>query len=158
MFKVNNKDLRTMKIASFWCLNCWLWTDFTRYSSAFLFDVEQVNVDFINFNLHGNALHGKQTNQRRIADPHIIYDEALCGNIMSGSHYIPWKQHQYKWCRNRRPASVFCYLQFPWQNWKHCGRQRHRWLRHFSYWYLLSFFGARNITYCLLCWETVALW
>ena len=34
----------------------------------------------------------KQT--RGGSDSHIMYDEVLCGNIMSGNHYIPRKQYQ----------------------------------------------------------------
>ena len=33
MFKVNNKDTRTMLIASYWCLYCYLWIYFTPCSS-----------------------------------------------------------------------------------------------------------------------------
>ena len=74
--------------------------------------------------------------QRRISDPQIIYDGALCGNIMSGSHFVLTKQLQLRWWMNRRAVSI-CY--------------------YFTYWYLLSFLGARNIIYCFLCWETVVL-
>ena len=40
LFKVNNKDTRTM---SFWCLYCYLETDFTRCSVVAIVDFEQVN-------------------------------------------------------------------------------------------------------------------
>ena len=33
-------------------------------------------------------MHRKQTNQRWISDSQIIYDGALCDNIMSGGHFI----------------------------------------------------------------------
>ena len=39
----------------------------------------------LDLNLFVNALHRKHRNQRQISDPQIIYDEALCDNIMSGS-------------------------------------------------------------------------
>ena len=38
---------QTAKLASFWCLNCQLWTDFSPGSSALLFDFEYVNVDLV---------------------------------------------------------------------------------------------------------------
>ena len=49
MFKVNNKDTRMTKLASFWCLDYKLWTDFTPCSSALLFNFEHVNVNFVKF-------------------------------------------------------------------------------------------------------------
>ena len=42
MFKVNNKNTRTM---SFWCFYCELWAYFTHFSSVFA-DFEQVNVSW----------------------------------------------------------------------------------------------------------------
>ena len=39
----------------------------------------------LSFNLFGNVLHRKKTNQRRILDLQIIYDGALCDN---GSHFV----------------------------------------------------------------------
>ena len=41
MFKVNNKDIRTTSVISFWCLY------FTLFYSFSIFDFEQVNVSFI---------------------------------------------------------------------------------------------------------------
>ena len=38
----------------------------------------------LNFNLFGNVLHRKQTNQKQISDTKIIYDGVLCVN---GSHF-----------------------------------------------------------------------
>ena len=32
--KWTNKDTRTTSMTSFWCLYCWLWTDFTHYSGV----------------------------------------------------------------------------------------------------------------------------
>ena len=52
----------------------------------------------LSFNLFGNVLHRKQTNQRRISDPQIIYDGALYDN---GSHFVLTKQLQLRWWRNR---------------------------------------------------------
>ena len=40
--KVNNEDTRTT-MASFWCLYCYLWTDFTPCSGVSIADCEQVN-------------------------------------------------------------------------------------------------------------------
>ena len=80
----------------------------------------------LNFNLFGNVLHRKQKSQRRISDPQIIYDGALCDNIMSGSHFVLTKELQLRWCVNRRSPSVCYYFQFPWWNWKHGGGQRRR--------------------------------
>ena len=89
-------------------------------------------------------LRKKQTNQRRISDPQIIYDGALCDNIISGSHYALTKQLQLRWWRNRKAASVCYYLQFPWENWKHGRGEKPGGLKHFTYWYLVSFLGARE--------------
>ena len=45
MFKINNKDTRTMPITSFWCLLLILyWTYFTHYSTVSFVDFEQVNI------------------------------------------------------------------------------------------------------------------
>ena len=49
MVKVNNKDTTKTKLESFWCLNCYFWTDFTPCSSALLFNFEHVNVKFVKF-------------------------------------------------------------------------------------------------------------
>ena len=49
MFKVNNKDNRTTKLALSWGLNCELWIDLTSCASGFYFDFEHVNVDFVKF-------------------------------------------------------------------------------------------------------------
>ena len=46
MFKVNNKDIRTTLLASFWCLYCYLWTYFTPCSSVSFVDFEQINADW----------------------------------------------------------------------------------------------------------------
>ena len=83
------------KLALFWCLNCWLGTDFTHCSSAFLVDFEHVNVSFLNFNFFGNALRRKQTiflamlctENKPEADFTllIIYYASFCDNVMSGS-------------------------------------------------------------------------
>ena len=48
----------------------------------------------LNFNLFGNVLHRKQTNQMRILDLKIIYDGDLCDNILLGSHFLLPKQLQ----------------------------------------------------------------
>ena len=50
MFKVNNKNTRTMSLMPFGCFYCWLWTCFTLFSSASIVDFEQVNVSWIFFN------------------------------------------------------------------------------------------------------------
>ena len=60
----------------------------------------------INFNLFGNVLHRNETNQRRISDLRIIYDGALCEDIVPGSHYVLTKHLQVRWSRNRR-ASLY---------------------------------------------------
>ena len=44
MFKVNNKETRTMSMTSFWFLYCLLWIYFTHCSSVSIVDFEQVNV------------------------------------------------------------------------------------------------------------------
>ena len=157
------------KLALFWCLNCWLGTDFTHCSSAFLVDFEHVNVSFLNFHFFGNALHRKQT----------IFLVMLCtenkqtrGGFQTPHHLLciflrqcnvrkslrMRKQLQLRWWRNRRPASVCYYLRSPWQNWKHWGGQRPRGLQHSHTGVFSLFFSARNMIYCFLCWETVVLW
>ena len=46
LFKIKNTDTRTMSMTSFWCLYCQLWTDFTHCSDIFIFNFEQVNIDW----------------------------------------------------------------------------------------------------------------
>ena len=64
----------------------------------FKVNIKDISTDFIpcsallNFNLFGNVLHRKQTNQRRISDLHIICDGVLCDNIMSESQFVLTKQ------------------------------------------------------------------
>ena len=41
--KVNNKDIRTTSMTSFWCLYCYLLTDFTHCSSVSIADFGQLN-------------------------------------------------------------------------------------------------------------------
>ena len=43
MFKFNIKDTWTMPLASFWCLYCWLWTNFTLCSRVSIVNFEQIN-------------------------------------------------------------------------------------------------------------------
>ena len=50
MFKVNNKNTRTMSLTPFGCFYCWLWTYFTLFSSASIVDFEQVNISWVFFN------------------------------------------------------------------------------------------------------------
>ena len=42
MFKTNNKDTRTMPLASCWCLYCWLWTHSNFLSSVSIVNFEHV--------------------------------------------------------------------------------------------------------------------
>ena len=141
----HNKDTRTTKVASFWCPNRELWADFTSCSSAFLFDIEYVKLDLIKFYSFWKCfLQRKNTHHRQISDPQIIYDGALCGNVISGSHFPLAKQLQLRWRRNRKAASVCYHLQFPWENWKHGRGEKSRGLQHITYWYLISFLGARE--------------
>ena len=46
MFKVNNKDNRTLPMASFWCLYFQLWTYFTPCSGVSTVTFEQVNASW----------------------------------------------------------------------------------------------------------------
>ena len=46
MSKVNNRDTRTMSMASLWCLFFWLWTYFTPCSSVSIVKFEQVNANW----------------------------------------------------------------------------------------------------------------
>ena len=94
----------------------------------------------------------KKTNQRWISDQQIIYDGVLCDNIISGSHFALTKQIQLRWRRNSKAASLCYYLQFPWENWKHGRKEKPGGLKHSTYWYLISFLGARenNLLFSLL--------
>ena len=124
---------------------------------------------WLNFNLFGNVSHTKQTNQSRILDPKIIYYVALCDNKMSWYHFLLTKQPQLRWWRNSRYclsrmliSSVSMIKLKKWGKRKsrrtlHTGTL-HTGYQHFTYWYLLSFLGARNVIYCFLCWETVVFW
>ena len=47
MFRVNNKDTRTMSITSFWCLHCKLSTYSTTFSSVSSVDFELVNACWV---------------------------------------------------------------------------------------------------------------
>ena len=98
---------------------------------------------WLSFYLFGNVSHRKKV-QRWISDPQIIYDEALCDNIISRSHFALTKQLQLRRWRNRKAASVWYYLQFPWKNWNHGRVEKPGGLKHFTYWYLISFLGARE--------------
>ena len=46
MFKINNKNTRTTSLRLFWCFYCKLKTHFTPFSSVFIVDFEQVNVNW----------------------------------------------------------------------------------------------------------------
>ena len=46
LFKVNNKDIRTTSLTSFWRLYSDLWTDFTYCSGVSFIDFEQVKVGY----------------------------------------------------------------------------------------------------------------
>ena len=53
MFKVNNKNIRTTSVTSFWCFFCWLLTYFTPFPSVSINDLEhfycwvRCNVSFL---------------------------------------------------------------------------------------------------------------
>ena len=49
MFNVNNKDTRTMPLASFWYLYCSLWTYFYPCSTVSIVNFEQVNAGWGNW-------------------------------------------------------------------------------------------------------------
>ena len=44
MFKVNNKDIRTTLMMSFWRAYHWFWIYFTSFSKVFIADLEWVSV------------------------------------------------------------------------------------------------------------------
>ena len=44
-FKVNNKYTRMTSLMPFWCLHCWLWTDFTPCSGDSIAIFEQMKTD-----------------------------------------------------------------------------------------------------------------
>ena len=107
----------------------------------------------VNFNLLGNVSHRKQTNQRRISDPKIIYDGALSDNIMSRSHFVFTKQLQLRWCRNLRGAFVSNIFSSN-DNSGRMGEEKDPKDWNISLTGTFSFLGERNIIYCFLCWET----
>ena len=59
MFKVNNKNTRTMSMTSFWCFYCYLWTYFTPFSSASIVNFEQVNVSWVRIDFE-KIIHGQE--------------------------------------------------------------------------------------------------
>ena len=58
-----------------------------------------------NFNLFGNVLHRKQISQWPILDPQIIFDGAICDNML-GSQNVLSKQLQSRRSRNGRSACL----------------------------------------------------
>ena len=68
----------------------------------------------------------------------------FCDNIISGSHFVLAKQLQLRWRKNRKAASLWYYLQFPWENGKHGRGEKSGGLKHFRYLYLFSFLTARE--------------
>ena len=46
VFKVNNKNTRTMPLASFWCISCYPWTHFTSYSIVSIANFEHAIADW----------------------------------------------------------------------------------------------------------------
>ena len=46
-YRVNNKNTRTTSMTSFWCLDCYLKTDFTHCSGVSIDDFEQVNFEWV---------------------------------------------------------------------------------------------------------------
>ena len=42
MFKVNNENIRTTSMTSFWCFHCKLWTYFTPFSSVSIVNFQHV--------------------------------------------------------------------------------------------------------------------
>ena len=91
----------------------------------------------------------KKTNHRRISDPQIIYDGALCDNIISGSHFaLTLAAPMMK--KNRKAASLCYYLQFH-EKIGSMGEEKY----HIGTFFLFLVRG--KIIYCFLCWETVLL-
>ena len=99
---------------------------------------------WLSFYLFGNVSHRKKV-QKRISDPQIIYEEAFCDNITSRIHFALTKQLQLRRWRNRKAASACYYLQFPGENWNHGRVEKSGGLKHFTYWYRISFLGSREI-------------
>ena len=61
--------------------------------------------NLLNFNLFGNVLHRKQISQWPILDPQIIFDGAICDNML-GSQNVLSKQLQSRRSRNGRSACL----------------------------------------------------
>ena len=113
---------------------------------------------WLNFNLS----HRKKKKPEAISDPQIIYDGALCDNIISGSHFALTKQLQLRWCRNRKAASV-CHLLLllfiPHEKIGNMGEEKNSEDPSISRIGTFFLFSVRRKTiYCFLCWETVLLW
>ena len=67
MFKVNNKNIRRTSMTSFWCSYCYLWTDFTAFSSVSIGNFEHVNLSkrYIKtfYSKYFMVIHGRQSLQ-----------------------------------------------------------------------------------------------
>ena len=100
----------------------------------------------------------KKKTHRWISDPQIIYNEALCDNIILGSHFALTRQFQLRWWRNGKAASVCYYLQFPWENWKRGRGENPEGSSNSHIGTLFLFSVQGKIIYCFLCCETVLLW
>ena len=108
----------------------------------------------LSFNFFGSVLHRKPANQRRISDPQIIYNGALCdirghfvltsssnlgdrGMVELPLHAIIFsfydKIGSMNESKNQENSSI-----------SHTGN--------------FSFLGARSIIFCFFCWESVVLW
>ena len=49
MFIVNNKDIRTTSVTSFWCLYCYLWTHYKLFFNVFIVNFENASVCWVLF-------------------------------------------------------------------------------------------------------------
>ena len=99
----------------------------------------------------------KKTNHRRISDPQIIYDGALCDNIISGSHFtlqcssnlddegiVKLPLHAISFSSHEKIGSM--------------GEEKNSEDSSISHIGTLFLFSMRGkIIYCFLCWETVLL-
>ena len=95
---------------------------------------------WLNFNLS----HRKKNKPEADLGPtdHLRWSSLWQYNIRKSFHIT--MQLQLRWWRNRKAASGCYQLQFPWENWKHGRGEKLGGLKHFTYWYLISFLDARE--------------
>ena len=73
MFKVNDKDIRTTSMSSFWCLHYLLWTYFTPFTCVSTIEFEQVNNSWVHD-----------------ADWYLVYSQLIHFHHLKYMHHVSW--------------------------------------------------------------------